>query len=197
MRHRHRYAVHRHREVDTERLDQPDDGLAHPLPLVVRLGAGEQEERCAGPVDDPVQQHRRVVVGGPAVLVEGHRRAPPAVVQQLVDVEGGDHPGDVVFEQVRREQPLGAPGVDETAERGNEHPGPGLARVGVVLESIERGRVLHVPILPSADAASTPRVGIAFRRARECAPASRLHAHRHVTGTALVLGWVRHTSRPA
>ena len=162
----HGYAVHAHRQLDAEGCNQLQDRGRDPLPLVVGLGTGEQEERRSGPIDHAVQNQRRVVIGGPAILVEGHRRTPPAVVEQLVDVETRDNLGRVVLQEVGGEQPLGAPGIDETAEGGDEHTSPYLGGVGVVLESVERCRVLHVLILPSADVASTRRAPEPFRAGR-------------------------------
>ncbi len=75
-------------------------GLDHAGPLVVGLGADEEQEGHALLVDDAVQQQARVVVAAPVVAVEDHGGPAPAVVEQLVDVEGGDDARLVRLEEV-------------------------------------------------------------------------------------------------
>src|SRR5689334_24826273 len=72
---------------------------------------------CSSDLGEPVQQHRGVVVLDPAVGVEDHRRAAAAVVEQLVDVEGGHDLGIAGLEQVAAEDGLDLPGVDRSEER--------------------------------------------------------------------------------
>ena len=139
----HRDAVRVDDEGDAEPHDELAHGLDDALPLVVRLGAGQQVVRLAVAVGEAVQQHRRVVVLDPPVGVEDHGGAAAAVVEQLVDVEGGDDLGVTGLEQVTAEDRLDVPGVDEGAEGHDEHAGPGRTQVGVGLEAVERGGVLH------------------------------------------------------
>jgi hypothetical protein len=137
VRDRHGNAVDAHRQVDAEGLAEPEDGLDHALPLVVRLGTGEEEERLPVAVGEPVQQQRGVLVGGPPVALERHHRPTSAVVEQLVEVERR-HDGVVVSgQQVLGEQPLGAAGVDETAHRDEHDRRPRGRGVRVGLEAVE------------------------------------------------------------
>ena len=136
VRNRHGDAVHADREVDAEGLVEFHDGLDHALPLVVRLGAGQQQERVAVTVGEAVEQQRRVLVGGEPVALEGHHRTTAAVVEQLVEVERGDD-GVVVGGQVLRQQPLCAARVDEAAHRDEHDRGPCGRLVRVGLEPVE------------------------------------------------------------
>ena len=117
-----------HDEGDAEPHDELADGLDDALPLVVGLGAGEQVVGLPVAVGEAVQEHRRVVVLDPPVGVEDHRRPATTVVEQLVDVEGRDHLGVTGLEQVPAEDGLDVAGVDEGAERDDEHPGRGTVR---------------------------------------------------------------------
>ena len=121
-------------------------GLDHAGPLVVGLGADEEQEGHALLVDDAVEQQARVVVAAPVVAVEDHDGPASAVVEQLVDVEGGDDARLVGLEEVVGHQSLRVAGIDESAEGDDEHRGLQLlehARRGVALELEELGRVLH------------------------------------------------------
>ena len=104
-----------------KRLDERCRGLDHAVPLVVGLGADEEQEGHALLVDDAVQQQARVVVAAPVVAVEDHDGAAAAVVEQLVDVEGGDDARLVRLEDVVGHESLGVAGVDESAEGDHEH----------------------------------------------------------------------------
>ena len=85
----HGDAVGRHHQVDAEQHHELADRLDDALPLVVRLRAGQQQ--VGGPVGHAVQGKAGVVVAHPAVGVEDHAGTPPAVVEQLVGVEGRHH----------------------------------------------------------------------------------------------------------
>ena len=125
------------------RRTSPITASSHALPLVVRLLAGQQQEGVPRAVHDPVQQQRRVGVGDPPVAVEDHSRAPAAVVEQLVDVEGRNDGAEVGGEQVAGQHALGVTGVDETAQGDNEHRGIRGIGVAVGLEAVELRRVKH------------------------------------------------------
>jgi hypothetical protein len=89
-------------------------------------------------VGEAVQQHRRVVVLHPAVGVEDHGRAASAVVEQLVDVEGGHDLGVAGLEEVTTEDRLDLAGVDEGTEGDDHDTGAERGEVGVGLEAVER-----------------------------------------------------------
>src|SRR6478736_422758 len=65
--------------------------IGMPWTLTVRVTPKAWISCLTVAVDHAVEHQRGVGVAGPAVAVEGHRGAAPAVVDQLVDVEGGDH----------------------------------------------------------------------------------------------------------
>jgi hypothetical protein len=121
--HRHRDAVDADREADAEGTHELGRRLDHPGPLVVGLGSDEEQEGHAFLVDDAVEQQARVVVAAPVVTVEDHDGSAAAVVEQLVDVEGGDDARLMRLEEVVGHQPLRVAGVDEAAQRDHEHRG--------------------------------------------------------------------------
>ncbi len=153
VRHAHRDAVEVDREPDLEALHQLAHGAREALPLDVRLGAGEQQERRAGGVVDELEQDLRRVVGRPAVAVKDHRRAARPVVDQPVVVETGHHLRRSRLQQVVHHLAAGLPGVHEALEVLEQHQaGTGVAqlRVGrghrghaLLIQLVQRLEVTH------------------------------------------------------
>jgi hypothetical protein len=112
----HRDAV----EADRQPGSHPPGQVAHVsgemLPLVVRLGPVEQQERRPGRVPHQVHGQFRGVVVLPVVPGEGHRWPAGPVVDQPVHIE----PGHLLVleraQQVRGEQLAGRARVDEPVE---------------------------------------------------------------------------------
>ncbi len=149
-RHAHRASVR-----DRQRDGVQPDGQLHPeqlgelvhstreaLPLHVRLGAAQQQERRAVGVADQVQRQLGRLVAGPPVAVEPHRRPARPVVEQLVDVELGDRLGVELGEQCVDREPSPIAGIDEALQPQDQHR---CARLGrIALHSVEIGRIEHV-----------------------------------------------------
>ena len=111
------------------RRSSPVDRGDEPLPLQVRLGAGEQQERRVVVVAQRVQLQLGLVVGLPVVRDEVHQRPAGAVVEELVDVEAR-RPRSTFerLEQVLAGQPAGGAGVDEAGERMDQHRPPKIGQ---------------------------------------------------------------------
>ena len=120
-------------EVDVQFLDDAHDGAGEPLPLQVRFEAGQEQERAAEPVDQPVQRQARRLVVLQVVLDEADLRAPGPVVDQLVGVEFGDHPG------VQGVQQFGGDLLDDMScvgEPGEAHDEVQPAQLGAVEQRV-------------------------------------------------------------
>jgi hypothetical protein len=97
------------------------DSRGEPLPLQVGLGAAQHVELASVLVGDHLQGQAEPLCVGEMVALEGHRRSSSAVVDELVAVETSDHPpAQGVDDVVGRQGPRVA-GVDETAERVQQH----------------------------------------------------------------------------
>jgi hypothetical protein len=116
MRHAQRDTVEADGEAGAQPLRQLADRGGEQLPLVVRLGPGEQQERGASRVVHQVHDEFQVVVALPVILVEDHDRAPGPIVDEPVHVEGRDDLVVQVLQQMLGEQPPGRAGVDEAVE---------------------------------------------------------------------------------
>ena len=126
----------------------------------------------------------QVGVGLPLVGVEDHRRPPAAVVVQLVVVEGRQHLVVQLLQQVRREQPAGLPGVDETVELMDQHR-PVLLELGhhILVQGVQLARIQHAPNLPAT--ARRRLVHPAAPAPRSIAVQHPLLRHRHRRPQAL------------
>ena len=146
VRRTHRDAVEAGGEPDAPAFGQVPDRGAEPLPVVVRLRAGQQEERRAiGVVQQVHHQFRRVVVL-PVVHRICHRRTSRAVVDQAVDVEARDDPA-LSGEHVLGQQPARGSRVHEAVEVVQEHRSGQLRDVRIHLVQIvgiESHRILHL-----------------------------------------------------
>jgi hypothetical protein len=144
VRHGHRDRVHADGHADVVALDQLGDGGDEPLPLDVRLRAGQHQEAQAGGILDLLEHQLRRLERLPVVLHEGHRGTAGPVVVELVDVEGGQHLVLEGVEQVLTGQPAGRARVDEPAEGVDEHRAVQLARTWLILgEGVELSRIEH------------------------------------------------------
>ena len=121
VRHGHRDRVEPDAQPYAEVLDEGFDRRDEPLPLDVRLGSVQQQERVAERVGEPVQLERGGVVGLPVVLVEDHHGPAGAVVVQLVDVEARHELRVAGLEQVLTRELGGVARVDETGQGDHEH----------------------------------------------------------------------------
>ncbi len=111
----------------------PDDGAREPLPLQVRFESGQEQERAAKPVDQPVQCQLRRLVVLQVVLDEADLRAPGPVVHQLVGVELGHHLG------IQGVQQFGGDLLDDVAgvgEPGKSHDEVQSAQFGAVEQRV-------------------------------------------------------------
>src|SRR5699024_7191346 len=167
--HRHRPGV-RHSHWDPVRADRQrhlevlHDGLHgghEPFPLQVRLQAVQQEQWRTVVVADEVQDELGFVVAGPRTLVEGHRRAPGAVVHQRVHVEV-QHPGAVeLIGQVLGHETARAAGVHGPLQGMDQHGGADLLRPrSVVSPAVQLSRIIHRQFRTSHVA--TPAPGVTF-----------------------------------
>jgi len=139
--------VHPDGGLDPERLDEPDHGLREPLPLDVRLGSVEEEERIPGDVADQVDRDDRGLELGPARGLERHGRAAAAVVDQLVDVERHHPPRAQRVPEVRGDEGARAPRVHHSLQRVDQH-GDRFARAGVGVDPVQGIGVQHRGLLP-------------------------------------------------
>lgn len=129
MRDTHRDAVGADGQRDAEPVDERQDGLDEPLPLDVRLVAVEDEEGRPLAVSCHVDRDARTRVLGPALRVEDDGGPLRPVVDQLVGVEGDQTGRLAEVEDVLERDLSDVPGVDEPAQRVDEHgPGPRLVR---------------------------------------------------------------------
>ena len=116
-RHRGEADCQPHPETVDELLDCCDE----PLPLVIRLGADEEQKGNTARIGHFVQGDLRDVDRGEVVDDIGHPRPPGPVVEHLVDIEGRDEPVVADGEQVLRCQADAGPGIDKAGECIDEH----------------------------------------------------------------------------
>ena len=142
-------------EPDHELRTQPGThrayGADEPFPFMVRLGAGQHQERRARAVTHLVNGDHGRLVGLPVVPVEGHRRAAGPVVDQAVNVER--HHGLVIQapQQMRGEQPPRRARVDEAVQVMQQDRTVQLRRARVSLVKVPRIRHhAHAPPTTSA-----------------------------------------------
>jgi hypothetical protein len=134
---------HRDRaEVDHQPDAEPPDQLLHgrgePLPLGVRLRAGEQQVVGGSGVGERHHVQLRRGVGRPVVGVEPQRRAPGAVVQQLVHIEPR-HRATLLLAAHRLDpQPGGVARIDEPVQCDHQHRFLQLRRVRHHLVQLRR-----------------------------------------------------------
>ena len=96
---------------NAETLGQQPHRGDEPLPLEVRLHAGQQQERRADTVVQGVQTELGIVVVGEVIGLERHQRPPRAVVEQLVDRERRHQLGVQAVFQVAGGEPDRVTGV--------------------------------------------------------------------------------------
>jgi hypothetical protein len=148
-----RDALQPDREAHVQLLDHDDQRRDEPLPLRVRLGAGEKQERRAARVAKHVDVDRRALVALPAIGVEDDRRAPRAVVEQLVDVEARDQLRVERLAEMLPREPDPVPCVYESLERLDQHR---PAQIRLRKELDELCRVAHLPTLAECRVARAP-----------------------------------------
>jgi hypothetical protein len=126
----------RHRgQANGEPNAKPVDDLLNrrdePLPLVVRLRADEQKERNTAGVGHLVQGDLRDLDGREVIDDIRHSRPPRAIVEDLVNIEGGDQPVFARGQQVIRSQTHARPSIDEAGERVDKHGAINRRRLAV------------------------------------------------------------------
>ena len=128
-------------ETDAELSVDGPHGAGEGVPLMVRLGAIQEQERSPLRVMHQGDGERWRLILLPVILGEDHRRTARAVVDQRVDIEPGDLPVLEGGEQMRGEQPSRRARVDEAVEVIEQH---NVIKLGhVVIDRKEVCRVMR------------------------------------------------------